>query len=185
MLDALIVAAAIGTASPTQELLETNITSPTTSQIEEQKPPELTLQQKIDQNVNNCNTDLEWIRADDATCKPKAITQAQTPVLRPYNTSSAGNTYAPRNCTWYAKSKRPDLPNNLGNANTWVSRASAQGIATGSVPKAGAIGQQGNHVVYIERVNGDVTVHLSEMNFDYNGGFRYRNAPASNFSYIY
>lgn len=97
----------------------------------------------------------------------------------------AGNTYTPRNCTWYAKNRRPDLPNNLGNADTWVARAAAQGIPTGSTPRAGAIGQRGMHVVYIERVNGDGTVYLSEMNYDYNGGFRYRTAPASSFQYIY
>src|SRR5690606_39734143 len=61
--------------------------------------------------------------------------------------NSSGNTYYYGYCTWYAKSKRPDLPNNLGNANTWVARAAAQGFATGSTPRAGAIGQQGMHVV--------------------------------------
>jgi LysM repeat protein len=80
--------------------------------------------------------------------------------------SSTGNTYTPGYCTWYAKNKRPDLPNNLGNADTWVARAAAQGIPTGSAPRVGAIGQQGMHVVYVERVNGDGTVTISEMNFE-------------------
>lgn len=98
---------------------------------------------------------------------------------------SAGNTYARGYCTWYAKNRRPDLPNNLGNANTWVSRASAQGIPTGSAPRAGAIGQQGNHVVYVERVNGDGTVTVSEMNYAGFGVVSSRTVPASYFSYIY
>lgn len=110
--------------------------------------------------------------------KPKVISKQP---LR----SSSGNTYEHCQCTHYAKSKRPDLPNNLGNANTWVSRAAAQGIPTGSIPRVGAIGQRGMHVVYIERVNSDGTVYLSERNYDYNCGFRYRTAPASNFLYIY
>ena len=99
--------------------------------------------------------------------------------------SSGGNTYSRGYCTWYAKNRRPDLPNNLGNANTWVSRASAQGIPTGSAPQAGAIGQQGNHVVYVERVNGDGTVTVSEMNYAGFGVVSSRTVPASYFRYIY
>jgi surface antigen len=99
--------------------------------------------------------------------------------------SSAGNTYAPGYCTWYAKNRRPDLPNRMGNAISWVSSAASLGFATGSAPRSGAIGQQGNHVVYVESVNGDGTVTVSEMN--YKGLFvvSSRTVPASNFSYIY
>lgn len=99
--------------------------------------------------------------------------------------SSAGNTYAPGYCTWYAKQRRPDLPNRLGNASSWVARAAAQGYATGSAPRAGAIGQQGNHVVYIESVNSDGTVTVSEMNYRGIGVISSRTAPASSFRYIY
>lgn len=99
--------------------------------------------------------------------------------------SSAGNTYAAGYCTWYAKNRRPDLPNRLGNANTWVARAATQGIPTGSAPRAGAIGQQGMHVVYVESVNGDGTVTISEMNYKGLGVVSSRTAPASNFMYIY
>lgn len=99
--------------------------------------------------------------------------------------SSAGNSYSPGYCTWYAKNRRPDLPNNLGNADTWVARAAAQGLATGSTPRAGAIGQQGMHVVYIESVNGDGTVTVSEMNYQGRGVISGRTVPASSFRYIY
>jgi len=99
--------------------------------------------------------------------------------------SSAGNTYVAGYCTWYAKNMRPDLPNNLGHAATWVSRAAAQGYATGSAPQAGAIGQQGNHVVYVERVNGDGTVTVSEMNYKGLYIVSSRTVAASNFMYIY
>lgn len=99
--------------------------------------------------------------------------------------TSAGNTYTAGYCTSYTKDRRPDLPNNLGNANTWVSRAASQGIATGSTPRAGAIGQQGNHVVYIEGVNGDGTVNVSEMNYRDLYVISRRTVPASYFRYIY
>lgn len=97
----------------------------------------------------------------------------------------AGNTYDRGNCTWYAKSKRPDLPNSLGNADTWVSRAKALGYQTGIEPIVGAIGQQGRHVVVVESVNDDGTVTISEMNYQGLGVISRRTLPASDFRYIY
>ena len=99
--------------------------------------------------------------------------------------SSAGNTYAPGYCTWYAKNRRPDLPNRMGNAISWVSSAASQGFATGSAPRVGAIGQQGNHVVYVESVNGDGTVTVSEMNYQGLYVISSRTVPVGNFMYIY
>ncbi len=99
--------------------------------------------------------------------------------------SSGGNTYSPGYCTWYAKQRRPDLPNNLGNAITWVSKARAQGIPTGSAPRVGAIGQQGNHVVFVEAVNPNGTVLISEMNYKGYNVTSSRVAPAGAFQYIY
>lgn len=99
--------------------------------------------------------------------------------------NSAGNTYTAGYCTWYAKERRPDLPNSLGNADTWVARAQAMGYATGSAPSPGAIGQQGMHVVYVESVNGDGTVTISEMNYQGLYVTSSRTAPAGNFTYIY
>ena len=99
--------------------------------------------------------------------------------------SSAGNLYVRGYCTWYVKNRRPDLPNNLGNAITWVSRAAAQGLSTGRTPRAGAVGQQGNHVVYVERVHSNGTVTVSEMNFKGWGVISRRTVPARSFTYIY
>jgi surface antigen len=113
-----------------------------------------------------------------STSRPAATTYAP-------RGSSSGNLYTPGYCTWYAKNKRPDLPNNLGNADTWVSRARAQGIPTGSTPRAGAIGQRGMHVVYVERVNRDGTVTISEMNHKGLYVITTRTLPASYFMYIY
>jgi surface antigen len=99
--------------------------------------------------------------------------------------SSAGNLYTYGYCTWYVANKRPDMPNNLGDARTWVARAAAQGYTTGSVPIAGAIGALNNHVVYVERINSDGTVLISEMN---RAGWNVkstRTVPASTFNYIY
>jgi surface antigen len=99
--------------------------------------------------------------------------------------SSSGNLYVPGYCTWYVKNKRPDLPNNLGNADTWVSRAAAQGLATGSTPRVGAVGQRGMHVVYVESVNSDNTVTISEMNHKGLYVTTVRTLPSDYFRYIY
>lgn len=148
----------------------------TEAQLQEKAANEARLQQ----HINELNAQLQAKREAGiaSATKPKLAT-AQ------FKFFSSGNDYFKCQCTWYAKSKRPDLPNNLGNANTWVSRARAQGIPTGSTPRVGAIGQRGMHVVYIERVNSDGTVYLSELNYNYRCGFRYRIAPASYFYYIY
>lgn len=124
---------------------------------------------------------------------PVAVQPAQQPARAAASAPStyvargsvSGNLYTPGYCTWYVKNKRPDLPNNLGDASTWVARASAQGMATGSAPRAGAAGQSGGHVVYVESVNGDGTVTISEMNHAGLYVVTTRTLPASYFMYIY
>lgn len=103
-----------------------------------------------------------------------------------YATDSAGNTYFKGYCTWYAKERRPDLPNMLGNGGQWVASAAAQGYATGSTPQVGAIAETAGHVAYVEAVNPDGTVVLSDMNgragFGNVGSY---TANAGNYQYIY
>lgn len=97
-----------------------------------------------------------------------------------------GNTYGYGYCTWYAKNRRPDLPNSLGNANTWYSRYTGN---KGTAPRAGAIGTTTagglGHVVYVEAVNADGTVTVSEMNFKGWNIISTRTVASSNFLYIY
>lgn len=102
----------------------------------------------------------------------------------------AGNTYDYGYCTWYVKNRRgASLPNSLGNANTWQSRAAAAGMSTGSVPAAGAVGTttRGSlgHVVFVESVNADGSINISEMNAPTFGVTTYRTASALEFQYIY
>lgn len=139
------------------------------------------------------------IPLESEVLKDRPIPQPPRPQVQRQNVQSApqtaprgyngGNTYSAGYCTWYAKSRRPDLPNNLGNANTWYTRAAAQGIPTGSAPRAGAIGATTagdlGHVVYVERVNGDGTVLISEMNYEGLYIQSSRTVSASKFVYIY
>lgn len=122
---------------------------------------------------------------------PQAVVQQLAPAAAPGVTrgATAGNTYDAGYCTWYVKNRRPDLPNNLGNANTWYSRAAAEGYSVGSTPRAGAVGTTTagdlGHVVYVERVNGDGSIVISEMNYAGLYSQRTRTASAGEFLYIY
>lgn len=122
--------------------------------------------------------------SSNTTPAPQQQQQVTTQTTAPRG-SSSGNLYTAGYCTWYVKNRRPDLPNNLGNADTWASRARSQGLPTGSQPRVGAVGQQGMHVVYVESVNGDGTVTVSEMNWKGLYVTSTRTVPASNFTYIY
>lgn len=116
---------------------------------------------------------------------------AETPgVVATKPVYDGGNTYDYGYCTWYVKNRRgASLPNGLGNANTWYSRAAGMGMAVGSTPRPGAVGTttRGSlgHVVYVESVNGDGTINISEMNYKGWGVTSYRTASASEFIYIY
>ena len=107
-----------------------------------------------------------------------------------YASNSSGNTYAPGNCTWYAKSMRPDLPNSLGNANTWYYRAQAQGWNVGSTPKKGAVATTTagglGHVAYVIGVSLDgQQVTIREMNYRGLYSMSTRTVHYTEFKYIY
>ncbi|MDQ5931951.1 MAG: peptidoglycan DL-endopeptidase CwlO [Patescibacteria group bacterium] len=60
-----------------------------------------------------------------------------------------------------------------GNANQWPGNARAAGIPVSSTPRAGSVGVimagQYGHVVWVESVNGDGTINISQYNY-YNAG---------------
>ncbi len=62
-----------------------------------------------------------------------------------------------------------------GNANRWDDNARAAGIPVSSTPRAGdvAIAHWGafGHAMYVESVNGDGTINISQYNWDYNGTY--------------
>lgn len=115
---------------------------------------------------------------------------AETPNAAPVRDYGGGNTYDYGYCTWYVKNRRgASIPNGLGNANTWYSRAAGMGMAVGSAPRAGAVGTTTRgglgHVVYVESVNADGSINISEMNAPTWGKVTYRTAGAGEFLYIY
>lgn len=107
-----------------------------------------------------------------------------------HSSDSAGNNYAAGNCTWYAKSRRPDASNSWGNANTWYYRAQAQGWNVGLTPKKGAIATSSGgwlgHVAYVEGVSLDGKhVTISEMNYHGLYSMNTRTVYYTEFQYIY
>ncbi len=86
--------------------------------------------------------------------------------------SFGGNGYAYGYCTWYAYNRRAELGRsiggNWGDAVTWAPYARAAGFRVDRIPEAGAIIHNGGgygHVGIVERVNGDGSVLVSDMNF--------------------
>ncbi len=131
------------------------------------------------------------IQAAAPAADPAPAAQAQTfaskitlPSLS--GSGSFSNGYSFGYCTYYVATRRA-VPGGWGNAINWYGAAQASGYATGSAPRAGAIAwERMNHVAYVESVNGDGTVTVSEMNF--NGGWNRisrRTTSAGHFLYIY
>ncbi|MDO4746839.1 MAG: LysM peptidoglycan-binding domain-containing protein [Candidatus Saccharibacteria bacterium] len=75
-------------------------------------------------------------------------------------------------CVDWASYMRPDLGGlMLGNANAWARNAAAHGYYVDRTPSAGAIFQTSSgwygHVGYVEAVNGDGSITVTEMNYSY------------------
>ena len=85
---------------------------------------------------------------------------------------SSANLYTAGQCTWYVYDKvGGNIGSTWGNANNWASAASSAGYTVNNSPEAGSILQSAGgygHVAYVENVNSDGSVEVSEMN--YNGG---------------
>ena len=97
-------------------------------------------------------------------------------------------------CVDWAGYMRPDLGAlMLGNANAWARNAAAHGYLVNRTPAAGSIFQTGagwyGHVGYVEAVNPDGSLTVTEMNYGYTPYRAIRaTIPASavgNFNYIH
>ena len=76
-----------------------------------------------------------------------------------------------------------------GNANQWPSTAARHGISSGSTPRVGAaavqyIGAYG-HVMYVESVNGDGSITVSDYNLEWDGLYRRYNRSGAGLTYVY
>lgn len=86
--------------------------------------------------------------------------------------ASAGNRYAPGNCTWYAYERRAQLGRPVGSfwgdGGSWAYSASAIGYEVNRNPRAGAVlvmaGSPG-HVAIVESVKSNGDIYITEMNY--------------------
>lgn len=80
----------------------------------------------------------------------------------------------------------------VGNANQWPGNAARAGIPTGSTPRVNSVavwnvGYYG-HVMWVEAVNSDGSIWISQYNYDFNGRYSEMLVSASmaaNLTYIY
>lgn len=125
-----------------------------------------------------------------------AVKPATTPS---YNspTFNHQNLYDWGQCTWYVFNKRKEIGLPIStywwNANAWDDNAARDGYMIDHRPTVGSILQSDlgyyGHVSYVERINGDGSILVSEMNFTAAPGvLTYRTVPAylvSSFKYIH
>lgn len=95
-------------------------------------------------------------------------------------------------CTTWGWLKRPDLAFIKANASQWDNIARAAGLSVNNIPSAGAIFQTDSgwygHVGYVESVNSDGSINVSERNYSGCYGVLYSTIPASavnRFNYIH
>jgi peptidoglycan DL-endopeptidase CwlO len=79
-----------------------------------------------------------------------------------------------------------------GDARQWPGDAQAAGIPTGTTPKVGSVaiymggaGDPWGHAMWVDSVNGDGTITVSQYNLYYDGNYYVTNVSAAGLVYIY
>lgn len=141
------------------------------------------------------------------TERPEYVAPTRTYNYSTYSYTYLGNTSERQNisivgyygigggqCVDWAGYMRPDLGAlMLGNASSWAYNAAAHGYTVNRTPAAGSIFQTSSgwygHVGYVEGVNPDGSITVTEMNYNYRAYQVIRaTIPASavgNFNYIH
>lgn len=97
-------------------------------------------------------------------------------------------------CTWWVAYRRAQIgrpvPDDLGDAYSWVDLAPSNGLAVGLKPEPGAViwfpGM--DHVGFVESVGADGSAYISEMHVSGYNQVTYRTIPAADvgeYKYIY
>ena len=106
------------------------------------------------------------------TTKPQTTTTVQhAPVTVPV--FNHGNLYDYGQCTWHVFNRRAAIGKGIStywwNANNWANGARKDGYAVNNTPTVGSIAQSAEgplgHVAFVERVNPDGSILISEMNY--------------------
>lgn len=86
------------------------------------------------------------------------------------NSGSSNNLYTSGQCTYYVFDRvGGKISSTWGNANNWASAAAGSGYTVNNSPSQGSILQSSagayGHVAYVENVNSDGSIEVSEMNY--------------------
>lgn len=118
--------------------------------------------------------------------------------FKPFEESQGSAGYPQGQCTWYVDQRMKQfneyIHNNMGDAHNWNNRAEKEGYHVSSTPKkhtavvfeAGQLGAdtQYGHVAFVEKVNSDGSIIISESNVKGLGVISYRTIDASDASQL-
>lgn len=106
---------------------------------------------------------------------PRISTSTYSSYSAPVNSYYAvqsGNRYSYGYCTWYVYNRRAEIGRPIGslwgNASSWAYMAGLAGFTVNHTPEPGAVMQNGGglgHVAFVERVDPDGSVYITEMNY--------------------
>ncbi|MDO0994317.1 CHAP domain-containing protein [Staphylococcus borealis] len=124
-------------------------------------------QQSVNYNQSTTSSSITDGSTSSSSSSTTTTSSTQT------TSSTSGNLYTAGQCTWYVYDRvGGNIGSTWGNANNWASAASAAGYTVNQTPEKGAILQTSEgtygHVAYVESVNSDGSITVSEMN--YSGG---------------
>ena len=154
------------------------------------------------QNIMSLNGLNNFFIYPGQKLKVTGTTAANTNSPSPGVSTSTGGYYSPvfnhsnlydwGQCTWHTFNRRAQIGKPIStywwHAYNWDNAARADGYTVDRNPTVGSILQSDagyfGHVAFVERINGDGSVLVSEMNFTGNPGYTtYRTIPASQVGY--
>lgn len=126
-------------------------------------------------NTNYTSYEAPAYNATETYSAPAASYSAPSYQTSAPSYYSGANLYTAGQCTYYAFSRAGgNIGSTWGNANNWANAAAAAGRTVNNTPAAGSIMQSSagayGHVAYVEGVNSDGSVRVSEMNYGYGPG---------------
>lgn len=118
--------------------------------------------------------------------------------FKPFEENQGSSSYPQGQCTWYVDQRMKQfgqyIHSNLGDAHHWNNRAAREGYQVSSTPKkhtavvfeAGQLGAdtQYGHVAFVEKVNADGSIIISESNVKGLGVISYRTTDADDASQL-
>lgn len=169
---------------------------------------------KLESEINSNNSEISRLRAEQAAANAALFGGGGGYTVGPDTSgylgwviSNYGNVHFPnsipdswgmylRQCVsytaWRVANDGKYMPywGGHGNANQWDDNARADGIPVNNTPKRGAIGVSNagyyGHVVYVESVNSNGTINISQYNADWSGTYSVAyNVNPGKFVYIH